>query len=177
MCGVIPGAEKTVHRGTTFRPFSDFQLASDPARLRRVAVEVVGDVNVAEVALKPVVKYAGTHEIVPNAAYAFDGISAYTEHDVDLGRDVLRNVSDRSEGVVERLQHNGHGIVPASLAGGTRNNFAVGDRYNILSGATLDRLATSYEMSVDRESVSRAILRATDVAGNVSEASALIHVV
>ena len=178
VCNVVVGSDKNVQRDYTFRPFSDFMIAQDPSRIQSIEYEISGDITVARRAIGREVLFSGSHEIDQNAGYVYDGRKNYNLVDLNLGNDILSNITDGCSGVISDVSADGRrvnvvagaGAGVNALTGGVDNDFDPGDEYQILDGSPLDAVARDFEMAIDAQAAALITLYVTDKDNNVSSA-------
>ena len=161
---VISGKSTEVDK--PFRPFSEAVIAADPSQISSVQYLVEGDINVPLRTISRTIFYSGTHS---GADANPDLVSE--QNLVDLGirltKDVVKNVTDGSEGVITAIVG---GVLTAVLVGGVRNNWNAADTYEIVDGDNMVERALRFEHVPDTIGIARYILVVADLAGNNSSA-------
>ena len=155
-----------------FRPFSEAVIAADPTQIAAVEYIIEGDINVAITTISRTIFYSGIHS---GTDASVDLISEQNFYNLDirLNTDVVKNVTDGSEGVVTDIDG---GTLTAILTGGVRNNWNIGDMYEVVDGDNMIERAVRFEHVPGNVGIVRYILVVTDLAGNSSSAVVISRV-
>ena len=167
---VISGKSAEVNK--SIRPFSEAVIAADPTQIASVQYMIEGDIDVALTTIPRTIFYSGIH-MGADASAMLESEQNFTNLDIRLDKDVVKNTTDGSEGIITAVDG---GMLTAVLVGGVRNNWNTDDPYEIVDGDNLIEIAIRFEHVPDTVGIVRYILVVEDLAGNRSEAVVISRV-
>ena len=167
---VITGKSTEIDK--PFRPFSEAVIAADPAQIASVEYSIEGDIVVARTVIPRTIFYSGVHS---GADASLDLVSEQNLFalDIRLNKDVIKNTTDGSEGVITAIVG---GVITAALAGGVRNNWNMDDTYEVVDGDNMVERAVRFTYTPGISGIARFILHVTDKTGNESSAAVISRV-
>lgn len=170
---ITTGIPKASGINENYRPFSDSQIATDETQIGTIKYSVGGDVTVAKTSITRPILYSGTHDGSNNAATLSDSGTDFTGLIIRLNKDIVRNVTDGSEGIITSITTT---TVVAILAGGTDDDWDSSDVYEIVDGENLDIIARGFEVSQSSAGIYILTLFVEDIASTPNESSEAIIV-
>ena len=168
---VIIGKSTEVNK--PFRPFAEAVIAADPTQIAAVEYIIEGDITVALTTISRTIFYSSAHSGV-DASVDLVSEQNFYNLDIRLNKDVVKNVTDGSEGVVTAFVDGN--TLTAILTGGVRNNWNIDDMYEIVDGDNMIERAVRFEHVPSVAGIVRYILVVTDRAGNRSSAAVISRV-
>ena len=167
---VITGKSAEVDK--PFRPFSEAVIAADPSQISTVEYSIEGDIVVAQTVIPRTIFYSGVHSGA-DASLDLTSEQNLFALDIRLNKDVIKNTTDGSEGVITVIVGD---RVTAALAGGARNNWNMDDTYEVVDGDNMVERAVRFTYTPDTVGIARFILHVTDNTGNESSAAVISRV-
>jgi hypothetical protein len=168
---IIKGNSKSVDADVGFRPFSDFRIGTQT--LSNIQYKVTGASTVALTAITRAVLLSGTHSGSNNASSLTDTTRNFVPYSFEINRDILKNTTDVSEGVLTAIDAY---TLTATLAGGTDNDWDTSDAYQVVEGGSLANVAKNFTLTLSTQGYHLVTLVATDGSANTSSASVLVSV-
>lgn len=169
--GVRAGRSKNVYVDLKCVPFFDFGVSNDPAEIASISYSVSGDATVAKTAIDRKTSISGEHDGSSGSASLLASNVDFTELMIRVDKDIVRNITDGSEGVITAVAD---GELTATLAGGTDDDWDTNDVFNIVDGSDLDIIAKRFTYTFTSKGMYRVTLYVEDQSSN--EASATITV-
>ena len=167
------GTNKAADNAVNFRPFADSIIAEDPSQILTIKYSVVGDSTVAKTAITRPLLFSGTHDGPADNADLVDSGRDFTLAGIRVDVDIVRNITDGSEGVITAVAAT---TITATLAGGTDNDWDASDVYEIVDGASLDLIARTFELSIATQGLHIVTLFVEDLSSNESSGPVLVRV-
>jgi len=156
--GIRLGTE--MKHGDGVKPFSDSVIAFDDDYIQKIEYRKDGG---SWTTLTQSQIVSGSHSGSHNSQTLTDSTKDFTTYDIRIGTDVVRNITDGSQGVISDV---GTTTISTTLAGGTDNDFDTNDQYVVYRYMPLHLLVRQIIVNFGSSGIHSANLKITDTSNN-----------